>query len=157
MYATVMRILRDSLAKVGVPQRVIYKHSAGGVVIDNNRVLLIHWDPPRSSYDFPKGAINKGETAEQACLREVKEETGYDAVVVRFVGQTYYEYDWNDGSRHKKTVDYFLLRLYSPHQNPYPTRERHETFVNAWVPVQRAQKLLTRDIDKDILQQAYPF
>ena len=54
----------------------------GGVLIDDTgRVLLRQ---PRNHFDgyvwtFPKGKHDKGETPEQAALREVREETGYDA------------------------------------------------------------------------------
>jgi len=61
-------------------------HAYGGIVIDDNaRVLLRR---PQGDYDgyvwtFPKGRPDPGETPEQAALREVKEETGYVAVITR--------------------------------------------------------------------------
>lgn len=150
----IIKTFRKCLEKLGVPQKTVYKHSAGGVVLHNGQVLLIHWDPPRDSYDFPKGAIDKNESPEDACLREVYEETGYRTQIVRFIGTTHYEYAWKDGTHHHKTVEYFLLALDpDDQQNPTPKRERHETFVNAWVPIVDAEATITRDIDKEILRK----
>ena len=48
--------------------------AAGGVVVDNlDRVLVIK---RFGKWDLPKGKIEKGETAKDAALREIKEECG---------------------------------------------------------------------------------
>lgn len=132
--------------------KIVKKHSAGGLIIKDGKVLLIHWDPPRNSYDFPKGAIDKGETLEQACIREVREETGYQTEIIRYIGATNYEYDWVDGTHHEKTVDYFLLKTDQNEPDEHG-REAHETFQNEWVPFEQAMTLLTKDIDKEILSK----
>ena len=60
----------------------------GGVVIDEaGRVLLRE---PKNHFDyyvytFPKGRPDEGESPEQAALREVREETGVEAVSVCWV------------------------------------------------------------------------
>jgi len=136
-----------------ITRDVVHKHSAGGLIFKDGAVLLINWDPPRSTFDFPKGTLELGESAELACVREVFEETGYRTKVMTYIGQTHYEYDWTDGRHHSKIVDYFLLELV--HDTPStPEREPHETFENTWRPVGEALGLLTKDIDKDILVKA---
>ena len=42
-------------------------------------LLVKQWRPPvgRFTIEFPAGLVDKGETAQQAALRELKEETGY--------------------------------------------------------------------------------
>ncbi len=128
-------------------------YSSGGVLIKDGKVLLIHWDPPRSTYDFPKGGINWLESPENACIREVFEETGYKTKIIAYVGQNEYDYPWKDGSHHYKKVDYFLLELVDEKQ--YPTkREKFETFENAWIDTKVAMELITKDINKEILKKA---
>ena len=54
--------------------------AAGGVVENKNKeILLIH---RRGSWDLPKGKIEKGETIEDAAVREVEEETGLTNVSI---------------------------------------------------------------------------
>lgn len=53
-----------------------------GIVVDDQRRVLLR--QPKNHFDgyiwtFPKGRPNLGEAAEDAALREVKEETGYSA------------------------------------------------------------------------------
>ncbi len=54
---------------------------AAGGVVENTKgeVLLIH---RRGFWDLPKGKIDKGETIEQAAVREVMEETGLKQVQI---------------------------------------------------------------------------
>lgn len=54
------------------------------LVIDKNKILLIKRAAHLTNggkYAFPGGFLDRDETAEQAVVREVKEETGYDANV----------------------------------------------------------------------------
>jgi len=132
---------------------VVYKHSAGGLVFKDNHVLLINWEPPRSTFDFPKGTIEPGESPEATCVREVLEETGYATRIISYIGQTHYEYDWTDGTHHDKRVDYYLLAL-TDSEGATPAREAHEKFENVWCSIDEAVALITKDIDKDILRKA---
>lgn len=128
-------------------------HSAGGVLIKDSQVLLIHWDEPRNSYDFPKGGIKWFESPEKACIREVFEETGYKVRVVEFIDRTHYEYDWPNGLHFDKDVEYYLLELIDETAYP-PKREKYETFENAWIDIDKAETIITRDLDKAIFQKA---
>lgn len=51
-------------------------HSAGGLVIARERVLITHHSK-KDSWELPKGRVEHGESFEQTALREVLEETGY--------------------------------------------------------------------------------
>jgi 8-oxo-dGTP diphosphatase len=86
--------------------------SAGGIVIkteDSKPSVLVTQHSKHKGWDFPKGHIEEGESAEIAALREVVEETGVKAEIVEKVGQTEYFY-FENGERIFKTVVYFLMK-----------------------------------------------
>jgi mutator protein MutT len=55
------------------------------IITRNNEVLMVRQYEQRGDivWNFPGGGIEEGETPEEACLREVREETGY---TVRIIG-----------------------------------------------------------------------
>ena len=83
----------------------IKKFATGGVVLDKSgQVLLVE---PSGHFDgyvwtFPKGRPNPGETAEEAALREVLEESGVFARIVGLSPKVY-----NGGTTQNL---YFLMR-----------------------------------------------
>jgi 8-oxo-dGTP pyrophosphatase MutT (NUDIX family) len=56
------------------------------VVFDGDGRILLHRRTDNGYWGLPGGSIETGETAEQTCVREVKEETGYDVAVTRLIG-----------------------------------------------------------------------
>jgi ADP-ribose pyrophosphatase YjhB (NUDIX family) len=80
--------MSDTLAEmIGAAGGLLWRRSSAGY-----EVAIVH----RKRYDdwtLPKGKLNDGEAWEQAALREVKEETGYDATVLAFAGAIAYQSD----------------------------------------------------------------
>lgn len=65
--------------------------AAGGCVFNPKEELLVIYR--RDSWDLPKGKIDRGETPEQASVREVEEETGIGEIILgEFLGHTYHTY-----------------------------------------------------------------
>lgn len=58
------------------------------VILIDDRVVLLERDHPpfEGSWVLPGGLVERGETAREACIREVREEVGLDTEVVEFVG-----------------------------------------------------------------------
>jgi 8-oxo-dGTP diphosphatase len=63
--------------------------AAGGLVVRNGEVLLVH-RPKYDDWTFPKGKADDGETDEACALREVLEETGLTCVLQAEAGTTRY-------------------------------------------------------------------
>jgi mutator protein MutT len=61
--------------------------SVGGVVIHHNRVLLVRRgrEPMKGEWSIPGGALELGETLQDAVRRELKEETGLDVEPTRIL------------------------------------------------------------------------
>jgi 8-oxo-dGTP pyrophosphatase MutT (NUDIX family) len=111
----------------------------GGVVVDTDgRVLLRR---PKGDFDgyvwtFPKGRPDAGETPEQAALREVKEETGYSAKVIRKLSGSF-----RGGT---SVTEYFLM---SPVGSPV-SFDSKETSAIRWATLDKAVKLVGMTTNK---------
>jgi mutator protein MutT len=70
-----------------VGQERIFLNVAGIVVFDNaGRVLLQKRSETEELWGFPGGAIELGESAAEAAIREVREETGLDVKIDSLLG-----------------------------------------------------------------------
>ena len=57
---------------------------AAALIVQNKRLLVIYRQKlDREYYVLPGGSVEPGESIEQACVREVREETGLDVVIQR--------------------------------------------------------------------------
>ena len=61
------------------------------------------------AWGLAKGAIEPGESVQEAAVREVREETGLEATIEADLGEIRYFYVW-DGVRVRKRVRFFLMR-----------------------------------------------
>ena len=129
-----------------------HRHSAGGIIFNNGKVLTLEWTN-KEGIEFPKGTLNPGEASEAAALREVREETGYDTKIVAALPSIEYDFTLADGKNYHKVVDFYIMEL-ANNNDPSPRREPGETFENLWLDVDDAIDLLTYDDNKELLRQA---
>lgn len=57
---------------------------AGLVINDSEEVLLVR--SPNRGWEYPGGMVESGESLSEALIREIKEETGFDAEIIGFIG-----------------------------------------------------------------------
>jgi mutator protein MutT len=82
--------------------------AAGGIVKnENEEVLMIY----RMGYwDLPKGKIEKGESREEAAIREVQEETGIQSVDLQeLIHTTYHTYKSKKGKKILKVSYWYTM------------------------------------------------
>jgi 8-oxo-dGTP diphosphatase len=117
--------------------------AAGGVVARDGLVALVH-RPKYDDWSLPKGKLEQGESFEEAALREVEEETGVRARLVRELPST--EYD--DAKGRAKLVRYWLMEPVAD-VGFVPGGEVDEL---RWVQRDEALALLSYDGDREVLR-----
>jgi 8-oxo-dGTP diphosphatase len=118
--------------------------AAGGVVERDGQVALVH-RPRYDDWTLPKGKLDSGESPEAAAVREVEEETGVRARLVRELPGTNYEVNGRP-----KEVRYWLMEV--EHEGPFTPND--ETDQLRWVSPDEALPLLTYDRDRDVIRAA---
>lgn len=86
------------------------EHSAGGVIlrkIQNTWQVLLIKDMS-GKWTFPKGKIEKGETIEEAAIREIFEETGISNLIYKSPLPSVF-YTFKRKGIVQKTVDYMIF------------------------------------------------
>jgi 8-oxo-dGTP pyrophosphatase MutT (NUDIX family) len=125
--------------------------AAGGIIIDESsdsrRVLLVH-RPRYDDWTFPKGKLDRGETVEEAAVREVREETGLKCRIIRKLAVArYLSRKSHKGRLIPKVVHYFLMeRLTRRVKVP-----GDEVDLALWVELDEALQKLTYAEDKKLL------
>ncbi|WP_277068902.1 NUDIX hydrolase [Saccharomonospora viridis] len=106
-------------------------------------IAVVH-RPHYDDWSLPKGKLDPGETSPVAAVREIAEETGFDAALGQFL--TTVEYNVRGAP---KKVDYFTAQTVSGKFAP-----NEEVDELRWLPPHEARSLLTYPSDRDVCDLA---
>jgi len=139
----------------GVHMRIKYEVSAGGLVLQRTssgfEALLIGRGEPRL-WCLPKGHLEGRETAEEAALREVREETGCSAEIIVKLNDISYWFYVNQ-RKHKKSVHFYLMRYLSGDT----ANHDHEADEARWFEFRAARRALKYVNEKRLVDLALEF
>jgi len=116
--------------------------AAGGVVVRDGEVLVVH-RPRYDDWSLPKGKLERGESWEEAALREVHEEIGFRCRLGRELPSTSY----TDQKGRSKVVRYWLME---PEEGEFtPNAEVDEL---RWLIPSAAAELLSYPHDRELVK-----
>ncbi len=127
--------------------------SCGGIVIYRGKILVLYKNV-NSKYEgwvLPKGTVEDGEEHKETALREVREESGVNASIVKYVGSSQYSFTSGDEIVYKQ-VHWYLMMADSYYSKP----QQEEYFMDSgFYKFHEAYHLLKFQNEKQILDQAY--
>jgi 8-oxo-dGTP pyrophosphatase MutT (NUDIX family) len=132
-----------------------FQFSAGGVVVKKDKdqtFILVAQHSQHHGWVFPKGLIGdhiKGEKKEVTAVREVKEETGIDAKIIKSLTPVTYWFKF-EGETIKKTVYYFIMESLGGN---FKKRDMEKENVQ-WLKKEEVADKLTYKSDKQVWEQA---
>ena len=132
------------------------EHSSGGAVItlrDGLPHVALIATRNRTRWGLPKGAVSEGETSEQAALREVLEETGLEAEIVKPLDTIEYFFRAGD-TLIKKRVDFYLMRHLGGRMTPQLSEVDDVEWVELGEAIQRASFESERKLLETAMQDA---
>ena len=127
--------------------------SCGGVVIFRGKILVLYKNI-RNKYEgwvLPKGTVEAGEEYKETALREVREESGVSASVIKYIGKSQYTFSAPEDIV-EKDVHWYLMMADSYYSKP----QREEYFQDSgYYKYIEAYHLLKFSNEKQILEKAY--
>ena len=146
--------------------------SCGGVVIFRGKILLLYSNETlmiaykenfkldysyknyKNKYEgwvLPKGTVEDGEEFRDTATREVLEETGAAASIIKYIGKSQYTFTVPEDTVEKE-VHWYLMMADSYYSKP----QREEYFVDSgYYKYHEAYHLLKFANEKQILEKAY--
>jgi 8-oxo-dGTP diphosphatase len=123
--------------------------AAGGIVLRQAKTpeIAVVRLRKRNEWVLPKGKLDDGETARDAALREVLEETGHDVTLHEFLGTLVYE----SGGR-CKVVHYW--RMETSGEQAYELMDDIKEVD--WLPLGAAVERLSRSYERAFLENVGP-
>lgn len=123
--------------------------SAGGVVIFGNTILLLK--KFNGDWVLPKGRVEINENIREAAIREVFEESGVKAEIIKYIGMVHYTYKNIKGNETVfKTVHWYLMQANSMESIPL----KREGFIEAtFVHKDRVKDLIKYNDERKIINK----
>lgn len=100
---------------------------------------------------LPKGLIDRGESPEEAAVREVSEETGMKGRIIEKLGEiSYWYFLKEENAKCRKTVHFFLMA----YEGGDISNHDWEVDDAAWFPIDEALDKVSYKSEKEMIEKA---
>ena len=130
--------------------------SAGGIAFrwrESEPEIAIVSVKPKLRWQLPKGIVDPGESPQQTAVREVKEEAGVEAELIKLIETIEYWYrSVKNGKpvRYHKFVHFYLMEYRSGNVRQHD----HEVEEAKWVTLDEALEMLDFKSERDVVEKA---
>ncbi|MDD5639364.1 MAG: NUDIX domain-containing protein [Candidatus Pacebacteria bacterium] len=129
-----------------IKKKIIKK--AGGIILNNDKSkIAIIYRANTNDWSFPKGHIKNNETPLDACIREVKEETGLDVKLLKELPELNYE---------DKKGDIVNLTIYLVQSKETDFNPENPKDILKWVDINEVEDVLSYKNLKEYYRKIYP-
>ncbi|MBE5939893.1 MAG: NUDIX domain-containing protein [Lachnospiraceae bacterium] len=127
--------------------------SCGGIVIYRGKILVLYknYKNKYEGWVLPKGTVEEGEDYEETAIREVFEEAGVKANIVKYIGKSKYSFNI-PGDTVSKDVHWYLMNTDSYNSTPQKEEYFHDS---GYYKYYEAYHLLKFPNEKQMLEKAY--
>ena len=138
-----MKLLAEIFYREGldISGKTVTRNAVRAIIFDQDKLLMI-FSEKNGDYKFPGGGVKQGEDHNTALIREIKEESGAESVIIEKAFGKVIEYDKpleKEVDLFKMTSRYFLCSIGSvfgkQQLDPY---EQDLGFRACWVPIEEA-------------------
>ena len=127
--------------------------SCGGVVMYRGKILVLYksYKNKYEGWVLPKGTVEAGEDYKDTAVREVREEAGVQASIIKYVGKSQYSFSVPEDTV-EKDVHWFLMKGRSYYSRPQSSEYFRDS---GYYKYHEAIHLLKFQNEKAMLEKAY--
>ena len=118
-----------------------FRPSVYGVCVKDGHVLL---SPQWDGYDFPGGGLDLGESLEEGFVREIKEETGLDAIMGSVIHTTTDFFTHPYSGEHLHTILIFMNTISVSGEintDGFDVNEQDYAKEAQWIPLEKIERI----------------